>query len=115
VQVPLRHSDEIRKSTVVVEDAEDGSIGAVGGPSGQADLTSITAAVDFSNDPAARQRARLDDANELVAKDAVKAHVSANQLQIGFTDARTEDPDHYFAVPKRRFRMIGASHDAVPI
>jgi hypothetical protein len=111
----LRHSDEISKRAVVVEDAEDGSMGTVGVPSGEAGLTSVTAAVDFSDDPAAGQRARLNDANELVAKDAVKAHVSANQLQIGFTDARTEDPDHYFAVPRRRFRMIGASHDAVPI
>jgi hypothetical protein len=88
----------------------------VGGPSGEAGLTAtVTAAVDFSDDPPAGQRARLDDANELVAKDAVKAHVSANQLQIGFTDARAEHADHHFAVAKRRFRMIGASHDAVPI
>jgi hypothetical protein len=88
---------------------------AVGGPSGEAGLTSVTAAVDFSDDPAARQRARLGDTDELMAKDAVKAHVSASQLQIGFTDARAEHPDHHFAVAKPRLRMIGASHDAAPI
>jgi hypothetical protein len=88
---------------------------AVGGPSGEARLTSVTAAVDFSDDPAAGERARLGYAHELVAKDAVKTHVSANQLQIGFTDARAEHPDHHFAVAKCGLRMIGASHDVVPI
>ena len=87
VQIPLRHGDEVRKRAVVVQDAEDGAVGAVAGPACAARLARVAAAVDLADDPAAGQRAGLRHADELVAEHALKSHVAAHELQVGLADA----------------------------
>jgi hypothetical protein len=47
------------------------------------------AAIDLSDDPPAGERTVLGDPDELVAENPAKPHVTSNELQVGFTHART--------------------------
>ena len=107
VQVALWNGNVIGERAVVIQDPEDGSVRAVRWSAGVARRTRPAAAVDLSDDALAFERARLRDADELVAEHAAESHVAANELKIGLADASAEHTNQHLAVTRRR-RLIVA-------
>src|SRR5687768_1411038 len=96
MEIALRHGDQLGKRAVMVEDAEDGTVGAVGRQAAAAGLTAPAGAIDLAADPLAGIRAGFRDPDELVAEHPAEAHVALNQLEVGLADAGTSYPDQHF-------------------
>src|SRR5688572_2280230 len=96
MEIALRHGDQLGKRAVMVEDAEDGTVGAVGRQAAAAGLTAPAGAIDLADDPLTGIRAGFRDPDELVAEHAAEAHVALNQLEVGLADAGTSYPDQHF-------------------
>jgi hypothetical protein len=87
----------------------------VAGPAGAARVAGQAAAVDLTDNPSARERACPRHADELVPEDALKSHVTAHELQVGFADARAKDIDHDLAVAQGRRRVVVLCRDTISI
>ena len=97
MKISLWDGDVVGKSAVVVQDAKDGSIGAVRGQTHSTRLARPAGAVDFAHNPSPGQRPGLRDTDELVTEHAAESHVAFDQLQIRLAHAGPDDSDEHLA------------------
>ena len=115
MKIALRDGDELCERAIVVENPDHGSMRTVARPPREAGLARPATAIDLADDAAANVGSVLRDPHELVAENAGKSHVTADQLQVGFADARAEYSDQGFSRSRRRHRPVRAERCAVAI
>ena len=93
MQIGLGQVDGFCKRAVPIQDSEDTAIRTMGRITEFANITFQTGTIDFADDPFTLEFAALCDANELMPKNSLKSHVALDQLQIGFTNAGSQDTD----------------------
>jgi hypothetical protein len=91
MQIGFGDQHGVGEGAVVVEDADDGAVGAVAGQSAVAGIAVMAGAVDFPDDSLSGEFACAGDPDEFVSEDSAEAHVTVAQLQIGFADSGLED------------------------
>jgi len=107
VQILERQREIFRERSVTADDAKDRSGIAVPAPGGAAPGAMATPDRDFPDDsPADPFRSvyagSLDNAGELVSRDARESRVAAEQLEIGAADAGGRYADETFVVARGR-------------
>jgi hypothetical protein len=100
VQVALRHGNLVREGAVMIQNADDRAIRAVGVQALAAGLARPAGAVDLTDHAPANERTGLRDTDELVAEHASESHVALNELEIGLADARAAHTNEHFPLTR---------------
>src|SRR5262245_27443260 len=100
VQVSLRHGNQVRERTVMIQDANDRAVRAMRVQALAAGLTCPARAVDLADHSAAGEGTRFCNADELVAQHAAESHVALNELEIGLADARAAHTHEHFPLTR---------------
>ena len=115
MQVVLRHGDVVGERAVVVDDADRRAVRTVGRPAGQAGRAAPAIAVDLADDASSLRRDLPRRRRRTRVRARREPHVAADQLQVGFADARAQDPDHDFAVQRLRVGPLVLQRDVIAI
>ncbi len=108
VQVSRGKNEVFGEGAVAPGDSENGAIAAVGGHSRPAAAAGAACGVYLPDHLLAGERARLDDADELVARYTAERVVAPGQLDVGVADAGDEDPDLALVRGGLRSRQVAA-------
>ena len=100
MQVYFRQDNPLRKRAIAAENAQNRPIGTMGPPTRTARCAPATTAVDLADNALPGIAARFSDPDKFMAGNSDKPHVAAQDLQVGFTDPRLQDPDGHFICPR---------------
>ena len=108
MQVLDREREILGEGAVPAHDAEHGAALAVRAPAGRTRGAGTTHRVDLPDDAAADERRRppLDDADELVARNAGEGVVAARQLDVRVADPGADHPNERLARGRLRDRNV---------